>query len=252
METTFKSTSSDLARVSDCIITPELFSLFSSLKGVLVFVKDKDCTILHSNLLLAEHCGFQSEPEMIGKNDFDIFPVEIAEQYREDDLEVMRSGKVKDNIVELFPNYLGDLAWFVTSKVPLRNKHGEVRGICGILQAYENASGKVRSLGHLAPALDYIKDNYTKKISNESLASCVGLSVRQFEIKFKEIFQTTARQYILRLRILKACDLLLVSDLSILEVAMQLGFYDQSAFSLYFKRQVGMTPLGYIKKHSDH
>jgi len=250
MRTKSNSNNQDTPSANHGIITPEIFAMIGNLRDVLVFAKDIDCKLVYGNLLLAEHLGFKAPSDLIGKSDFDIFPVTLAEQYHEDDLEVMRSGTIKKHIVELFPNYLGDLAWFVTYKVPMINAKGQVHGVCGTLQTYHNA-GNPHHMGDLAATLDYIKNNYTSKtISNETLASHAGISVRQFEIKFKEIFHTTARQYILRLRILKACDLLLTTDLSTLAIATQLGFYDQSAFSAYFKRQVGLTPLKYQKKHA--
>ncbi len=238
--------------LNDCAMSMEILRGFQDIKGVLFFLKNRECELVWCNLLLAEHCGFKSIEEFCNaQSDFNIHSTELAQRYREDDLQVMESGQTKDNIVELFPNYLGDLNWFVTTKVPLLNKKGEAMGLYGVMQAYENSSKLGRPLGEVSKALDYIRDNYcTKKMSNKMLASKAGLSVRQFENRFKEIFQTTPHQYILKLKILKACDLLLSKNMTIIDVATELGFYDQSAFNLHFKRQVGTTPLKYIKKHS--
>ena len=235
----------------NCVISPQILQAFEGIKGVLFFIKNRQCELVWCNLLLAEHCGFPSVEDFCNaQSDFNIHSTELAEQYREDDIQVMKSGQSKENIVELFPNYLGDLSWFVTTKVPLLNNEGEVLGLYGIMQSYEDSNKLGRHLGEISKALDYIKKNYTKKISNKTLASEVGLSVRQFENRFKDIFKTTPHQYILKLRILKSCDLLLSKNMTIIEVATELGFYDQSAFNLYFKRHVGMTPLKYIKKYS--
>ena len=238
--------------LQECVFSEGLLKLLENMKGVLFFVKNRKCELVRCNLLLAEHCGFSSvEGWTNAQDDFSIFQTELAEHYRLDDLEVLESGLAKENIVELFPNYLGDLAWFVTTKIPLFDANGNVRGLCGILQNYENSSNLGRPLGEIAEALEYIKKNYTKKISNADLAGEVGLSVRQFENRFKEVFGTTPHKYVLKLRVLKACDLLLSKNVTILEVANQLGFYDQSAFNLHFKSQIGLTPLKYIKKHSN-
>ena len=66
----------------------------------------------------------------------------------------------------------------------------------------------------------------------------VNLSTRQFERRFKDIFNTTVHQYILKLRILKSCDYLLKSDKSIAEIALTVGFYDQSTYTKYFKKHM--------------
>ena len=237
--------------LDDCTLSLELLRALQDIKGVLFFLKNRHCELVWCNLLLAEHCGFSSTEEFCNaQDDFNIHSIEMAEQYRKDDLQVMDSGQTKENIIELFPNYLGDLSWFVTTKVPLFNKEGEVLGLYGIMQTYENSGKLMRPLGEISKALDYIRDNYTKKVSNKILASKAGLSVRQFENRFKDIFKTTPHQYILKLKVLKACDLLLTQNVSIIEVATELSFYDQSAFNLHFKKFVGMTPLQYIKSHS--
>ncbi|NQZ56674.1 MAG: helix-turn-helix domain-containing protein [Lentisphaeraceae bacterium] len=237
--------------LTECPLSANFLRMFDNMKGVLFFVKNCQAQLVWGNLLLAEHCGFSSVEELCNtKSDFDIFPTEIAERYNLDDLEVMNSGQVKDNIVELFPNYLGDLAWFVTTKVPLFDSKGKVRGLCGILQSYDNSSNLGRHFGEISKAMDYIKEHYTEKISNATLADQTRLSVRQFENRFKDIFSTTPHKYILKLRILKACELLLTENMTIIEMATQLGFYDQSAFTMSFKKQVGLTPLKYIKKHT--
>jgi AraC-like DNA-binding protein len=241
----------NLDLLKDCMMSTEFLHVFDDIKGVLFFLKNRQCELIWANLRLAEHSGFSNVDDLLNaKTDFNIHTVELAEQYREDDLQVMDSGESKQGIVELFPNYLGDLSWFVTKKIPLFNKAGEVIGLYGIMQTYENSGKLGRPLGEISKALEYIKAHYTEKISNKLLARECGLSVRPFEKRFKNIFKSTPHQYIIKLRILKACDLLLSKNKTIIEVATELGFYDQSAFNLHFKRQVGMTPLKYIKKHS--
>ena len=240
-----------LDSLKDCVLNDDFFRVFDDIKGVLFFVKNRQCELVWANPRLAEHCGFSTVEDLIkAQSDFNIHSVEMAEQYREDDQEVMESGESKEGIVELFPNYLGDPSWFVTKKIPLFNKDGQVMGLYGIMQAYENSGKLSRSLGEISKALEYIKAHYTEKISNKTLAQETGMSVRPFEKRFKEVFNSTPHQYIIKLRILKACDLLLSKNKTIIEVATEMGFYDQSAFSLHFKKHVGSTPLKYIKKHS--
>jgi AraC-like DNA-binding protein len=125
-----------------------------------------------------------------------------------------------------------------------------VQGLCGALQKLEDSSINLRPFNDISKALIYLKDNYTKKICNEDMAKVAGLSLRQFEKRFKQIFNTSAHQYILNLRIIKSCDMLISGTHSISETAHRLGFYDQSAFSTHFKKQLGITPLSYIKQHS--
>ncbi len=76
------------------------------------------------------------------------------------------------------------------------------------------------------------------------LAKLVGMSVRQLQRRFNETFNTTLQFYIARLRILKACELLLHPQLQITEI----GFYDHSVFSKKFFEIMGVSPRAYRKR----
>lgn len=232
------------------ITSPYFSHLFDGINDLLLFVKDTQSTLMNSNQQFAEHFGYENVELIKGKNDFDLFNHELAMQYRKDDAEVFKSAQSKLNIIELFPNHMGEEQWFICNKVPIIDADGHVQGLCGALQKLENSSLNLRPFNDLSKALIYLKDNYTKKICNEDMAQVAGLSVRQFEKRFKQIFNSSAHQYILNLRILKSCDLLTSGNISISETAHRLGFYDQSAFSSHFKKQIGMTPMNYIKQHS--
>ena len=222
--------------------------LFENLPGVLFFAKDTEGRLMMGNKLFIHHCGLSSEEELIGKNDYDIFPPELAEQYINDDKLILDTGTPKGNIIELFPNYLGDPIWFMTNKIPLFDKEQNIVGLCGTCQSYEESSHFIRPYLELSKAVEHIKNNYHRKISIEELAGMVNLSNRQFERRFKETFKTTAHQYILKLRILKSCDMLLKSNMTIADIALEVGFYDQSAYTKYFSKFMRMTPFQYQKK----
>ena len=70
-----------------------------------------------------------------------------------------------------------------------------------------------------------------------------------YEIQFKKVFKTTPRSYLLKLRVQKACRELLAPHFSLTEIAIDLGFCDQSAFTAVFKKQTGVTPLKYREKY---
>lgn len=232
-------------------LRPDLsFSLlFQDLPQTLFFAKDAEARLIMGNKLFVHHCGFSKEEELIGLSDDEIFPPELAEQYKSDDMKLLATGESKTNIIELFPNYLGDPTWFSTTKIPLFDQMGKTIGLCGTCQSLDESSQFVRPYKELAKSLDYMNKNFHRKISEEELAYISCLSVRQFERRFKATFKTTSHQYMIKLRVLKSCKLLLKANKSISEIALELGFYDQSAFTKSFKKYVKMTPLKYQKKH---
>src|ERR1043165_862748 len=75
-------------------------ALFELLPGVSFFAKDKQGRIVAANRHFFRRFGFSREGDILGQDDFALFPQRLAEHFREDDGEVMRSGKPKLNIVE--------------------------------------------------------------------------------------------------------------------------------------------------------
>jgi transcriptional regulator GlxA family with amidase domain len=96
---------------------------------------------------------------------------------------------------------------------------------------------------------DYIKAHSTEPISVKHLARLAGLSVRQFERRFYETFRTTPKHYLMRLRVLRACDDLLETRQSITEIALTTGFCDHSAFARHFRKHMGVSPREYREKY---
>jgi PAS domain S-box-containing protein len=74
-------------------------------------------------------CGFSSANDLIGKTDLDIWPKQLAEAYRADDLEVIRNRQKKH--VEEPISDRGEEKWFETYKAPLYDSKGNVTGTTG-------------------------------------------------------------------------------------------------------------------------
>jgi len=230
-------------------LNEQALGLFNEIPHVLFFVKDKKGVLIYANELLAKHCGFENAEHIIGKKDTDIFPQDLSENFNLYDQKVKETGKTISNIIEIFPDYFGNLDWFSTTKAPYYDCKGNVAGICGICYPYEDSTHYINTYGNMGKALNYLKEHFHEKTSNEVLAKEAGLSIRQFEKRFKQLFDCSPHHYIIRLRILSACKLLLSDGQSIAEIAFNLGFYDQSAFTKHFNKIVGLTPKDYIKKN---
>jgi len=222
--------------------------LFEHLPNLLFFVKDRSLKLMGGNRAFVERCGFREERQLIGMSDRELFPVELAEKYYQDDVMVIESGKPLTGIVEVFPNPMGEPEWFVTDKVPLFGRDGEVAGLCGMVRSYDGAKAEITPYLEMLPATEYLKVNYAEKFSIETLATKVGLSVRQFERKFRKTFNTSPRKYVLKFRVLRACELLVKTDLSVTEVARQVGFFDHSALTKHFTIVMGVAPGAYRKR----
>lgn len=223
--------------------------LFEHLPNMLYFAKNHELRLMAGNRAFVERCGYACEADMIGHVDREIFPEELAEKYRADDREVIDSARPRLGIVELFPNQLGEPEWFVTDKVPLWAADGTVAGLCGTVRSYEGARVALQPYLDLVPVIDHLKSHYNEPVSISAVAKRAGMSVRQLQRRFQTTLKTTPRQYVMKLRVLAACDLLLNTDLNVTEIALQTGFYDHSVFSRKFSSLMGMPPRAYRKKH---
>lgn len=81
--------------------------------------------------------------------------------------------------------------------------------------------------------------------SLDRLASEAGMSVSHFSRLFKKATGRSPSQYFIHLRMETARELLLESDLSILNVALEVGYASPSYFAQLFRRHTGITPREY-------
>lgn len=197
------------------------------------------------NPAFVKRCGFSVEKEIIGITDSAIFPPRMAEKYRKDDEQVISTGKPLLGIIELFPNREGKPEWFITDKLPLMDTAGKICGLCGTVRSYEAQRAAMQPYLELASVADHLKIHFREKLDVPALAKMAHMSVRQFERKFRATFQMTPQEYMIRMRVIEACDLLVRTNLPVTTVALDAGFYDHSDFARQFRRQMGQTASQY-------
>jgi len=98
----------------------------------LIYVKDTDGRFLLANVAVARLMGAHSPSELLGKNDFDFHPKELATLYHEDEQAVIRSGRPLLAREEECRDPAGHLMHLQTTKIPLRDAAGTVTGLVGI------------------------------------------------------------------------------------------------------------------------
>jgi AraC-like DNA-binding protein len=223
--------------------------LFEYMPNVMYFVKNREGRIMTGNQAFAESCGCRSARELYGQRDEALFPPYMAEKFRRDDETVLRRATPLLNLIELFPTREGLPEWFITQKLPLFDRCGDVFGLCGIVQSYERMHDHPQR--PVFQVAQYIRAHYAERLSIPEVAEHFGFSQRQLERRFAETFRASPRQYLIRLRVLIASERLRRSDEPISDVALDCGFYDHSSFIRHFKRTLGVTPLAYRKHHYD-
>ena len=96
----------------------------------MAWLKDNEGKFLAVNGPFARARGIARE-ELLGKTDFDFWPKELAQRYRDDDEQVMKTGKRK-SIEETLVHANGRDVWIETIKSPIYDENGEIMGTTGI------------------------------------------------------------------------------------------------------------------------
>jgi len=104
-------------------------------------------------------------------------------------------------------------------------------------------------LSRLCHARDLLRDWEEEPLSISAVARASGLTRFHFIRVFKALFGETPHQYRLQAQIEKAKHLLILTDLSITDVCMAVGFSSLGSFSTLFRRRVGLSPSEFQRRH---
>jgi two-component system response regulator YesN len=96
---------------------------------------------------------------------------------------------------------------------------------------------------------EYVGAHYKEKVSLADVASLVGLSPSHFAHEFKKETGVSFITFFNEFKLQKAVDLLVATDESIVNIAYEMGYSDESYFIKQFRRKYRMTPLEYRKKY---
>lgn len=102
------------------------------------------------------------------------------------------------------------------------------------------------STQYVHSAIKYIQFNYFRDISIDDIAKSVGVSRSHLYRVFMSNVGQSPIDYLTSYRIGEACTLLKNSQLSIAEIAVSVGFFDQFYFSRVFKKTKGVPPSKYL------
>ena len=227
-----------------------LRELFEHLPGVFFFAKDQNSRMMCASSTIYKRLGCNEELDVVGRQDSDFFPKQIADNFVRDDQKVFATGKPLLNRVEIWYNEQRMLDWFVTNKLPLKDESGNIIGLMGTVRSYEGSRKLLLPFSQISAAVEFIRTHHRERISVTDLAHHSGLSPRQLNRKFNDAFGMSAQDFLTKTRIQTASDALLNTDLSIAEIAQKFGFCDQSAFTQAFRKHTGITPLKFRKRYA--
>ncbi len=97
-------------------------------------------------------------------------------------------------------------------------------------------------MSRLVKVFNYVDQHYPEPIGMNDMADLCGMSYSYFSRFFKKYMNRNFSEYVNLVRVSKAEHLLATTDISITDVAMEVGFVTASYFIEQFKKNKGMTP----------
>jgi AraC-like DNA-binding protein len=123
------------------------------------------------------------------------------------------------------------------------------RALCGtqapVLYSLAMHNGTFSQVAH---ALKVIQNDYAEKLDVERLANTARMSASAFHRAFKEITSDSPMQYLKKIRLNKARDLMMQENLKAYMAADHVGYESSSQFNREFKRYFGQTPAEMVRE----
>jgi AraC-like DNA-binding protein len=94
----------------------------------------------------------------------------------------------------------------------------------------------------LEMAAEILLTQVNKKITIPQLAQMVCLNRKKLKMGFKQLFEVTVYEFAQKAKISKAAELLLETEMTIEEIALELGYSGASSLSIPFKKYFKTTP----------
>jgi PAS domain S-box-containing protein len=156
----------------------------------MAWLKDEQRRYIAANRQLAEVAGAKDSSELVGKNDFDFWPSDLAQAFQDDDLRVMASGCqtiVEEQITQ--PN--GEYRWLETIKTPIRNSDGQITGTVGIALDITDRRQIEADLRQSQQQYQRLSDNIPGAIYQFRLAPDGQISYPYISSGCQELFQVS-------------------------------------------------------------
>ncbi len=225
----------------------EVIILCDALEDAPLWIKDVKGRYQWVNRSFLLNFGVEDRDAVLGKTDYDLCGLQLAEQYRVDDERVL-AGECLVGRVELVGRYNHTARWCSTTKIPLHDGKGNVVGTAGITRPLAIPVGPPRH-EPMSIAIRQISEQVGRSLSNADLARACGLSLRAFERQFQAHYRCTPQAYVRQLRVRLSCHALVNSRKSLAEIATEFGFSDQSHFNREFRKLMDETPGSYRERH---
>ena len=212
------------------------------------YMKDREGRIMALNRRNCEFCNIKDEMDAVGLKSSDLFPSRYAADFMAADAEVLRKGKP---LLGHSTTYALDRSLSVLQRdlYPLFDVHGRIIGTACAYRVVDDKGAAQARYGRVRSTAEHIQNRYASVIRLDELVSMSGMSKTAFKQTFCDVFSMTPGRYITTIRLNAARKLLETTEMPLVEIATETGFFDQSHLTRAFKRERGMTPGEYRRRH---
>lgn len=154
------------------------------------------------------------------------------------------NGDIRSSIREIYQEWQQKKEGY-----PLMIKANVLRILTMLIRAYQDETKpdamlteKKLAMKRLEQAFDYIDAHYCERITLEEVAASVYMSQNYFSTYFRKVMNIGFSDYVTRLRLGRARELLKSSDKNVTEIAMECGFNNISNFYRLYKKHMGTSP----------
>ncbi len=220
----------------------QLLGLFDDLINVMFCAKDLEGRYTNVNQAFVRRSGQKSKRDVLGRRARDLFSKALAERYEEQDTRVFTDDTVLRDELELIRRPDGSLGWYLTTKRPVHDPTGAVVGLVSVSRDLITPDERGIAMESLDNVVAAVRNSIEAAPPVAELAALAGCSASQLDRRMRKVFGLSPGQYVLRVRIDHAADLLRTTSDSVATIAASSGFYDQAAFTKQFSRLIGETP----------
>ena len=223
-------------------------AIMDAMPNIAFYMKDTDGRIMALNRRNCDFCNIHDELEAVGRRSDDLFPRALADDYVSLDKTVR---KTRRPLIAVRDRYPADKSNECNTKsiFPLFDENGRLVGTACLYYRTSTVDGAPDWHGRLKPITEYVNAHYADNITIDGLAAMIGTSPVNFRRQFSRTFGISPGHYITTIRLNAVRRLLETTDKLVADIAMETGFWDQSHLTKLFKRERGMTPGEYRRRH---
>ena len=224
-------------------------SMFDFAPLLCFYMKDTEGRIMALNQRNCDVCNIKNEWDAIGLSSTELFPKQYAEDYLALDREVLASGKPVLNRVTQYPADRS-MNFMISNVYPLFGTNGKIIGTARAYRLTSDQDSSDHRYGQMRLVAQYVETHYAEEVDLKTLINLTGLSRNGFIRTFTTTFNMTPWRYLTTIRLNAARKLLETTNKLLADIAAETGFFDQSHLTRVFKKERGMTPGEYRRKHS--